>query len=61
MIDSNGECLVDDFVIGRDGYGNVMFPGETNVANLNLDEIGEYRKDLQAGLNLKDFPTSQDK
>jgi hypothetical protein len=34
-------CPVENFVVGREGYGNVMFPGETDVAGLNLDEIGK--------------------
>ena len=41
MLDENGDCIVTDFVVGRYGYGNVFFPGETNVAGLNLDEIGK--------------------
>lgn len=44
MVDSNGDCIVDDFVVGREGYGNVMFPGKTNVANLNLDDIVHFRR-----------------
>ena len=32
-------CHVENFVVGREGYGNVMFPGVTDVAGLNLDEI----------------------
>ena len=39
--DSNGDVFVDDFVVGREGYGQVKFYGRTNVAGLNLDEIGE--------------------
>lgn len=41
MVDDEGACLVENFVVGREGYGNVLFPGKTDVANLNLDEIGE--------------------
>ena len=33
--------FVDDFVVGREGYGKVKFYGRTNVAGLNLDEIGK--------------------
>ena len=39
-MDSNGDIFVDDFVVGREGYGKVKFYGRTNVAGLNLDEIG---------------------
>lgn len=39
-LDGNGDCFVEDFTIGREGYGNVVFPGKINVAGLNLDEIG---------------------
>jgi Nucleoporin autopeptidase len=38
--DEKGYWLVDNFVVGRAGYGNVMFYGLTNVEGLNLDEIG---------------------
>lgn len=41
MIDSNGDVFVDDFIVGRTGYGCVKFYGKTNVAGLNLDEIGK--------------------
>ncbi len=41
FLDDDGNCLVENFVVGREGYGNVFFPGVTNVANLNLDEIGK--------------------
>lgn len=36
------ECLVRDFTVGRDGYGQVTFLGLTNVYGLNLDEIGKF-------------------
>ena len=39
MVDNDGNCWVENFVVGREGYGNVLFPGMTNVAGLNLDEI----------------------
>lgn len=42
LMDENGECWVENFVVGREGYGNVIFPGKTNVSGLNLDEIGEF-------------------
>ncbi|XP_041359202.1 nuclear pore complex protein Nup98-Nup96-like [Gigantopelta aegis] len=44
MMDENGDCLVDDFTIGRIGYGSVFFPGTTNVVDLNLDEIVHFRR-----------------
>lgn len=37
-------CIVKDFAVGRKGYGQVMFPGETDVYGLNLDEIGNIFK-----------------
>ena len=39
MLDSEGNCNVENFTIGRENYGNIFFPGVTNVAGLNLDEI----------------------
>ncbi|CAH1777571.1 unnamed protein product [Owenia fusiformis] len=44
MVSDNGDCIVEDFAIGRTGYGSVYFPGYTNVANLNLDEIVHFRR-----------------
>lgn len=37
----DGSCTVDNFTVGREGYGNVFFPDSFDVANLNLDEIGK--------------------
>ena len=39
--DSSGPIEVEDFKVGREGYGYVVFEGKTNVRGLNLDEIGE--------------------
>ena len=39
-----GDCLVENFAIGRVDYGCITFPGVTNVANLNLDEIVHIRR-----------------
>ncbi|ESO06765.1 hypothetical protein HELRODRAFT_191188 [Helobdella robusta] len=44
VIDQDGRCIVDDFVIGREGYGNIFFPGKIDVTNLNLDEIVFFRR-----------------
>ena len=32
MLDSEGNCNVENFTIGRENYGNIFFPGVTNVA-----------------------------
>lgn len=40
-LDENGECWIQGFTVGRKGHGKVVWPGEVNVAGLNLDEIGE--------------------
>jgi len=40
----DGSCVVDNFAVGREGYGNVFFPDSFDVADLNLDEIGKYGK-----------------
>ncbi|TRY63912.1 hypothetical protein TCAL_05590 [Tigriopus californicus] len=39
MVDAKGQCQVENFTVGRVGYGNIFFPGVTNVMGLNLDEI----------------------
>uniref|UniRef100_A0A3Q0SAE5 Nuclear pore complex protein Nup98-Nup96 n=1 Tax=Amphilophus citrinellus TaxID=61819 RepID=A0A3Q0SAE5_AMPCI len=44
MMDENGDCIVENFTIGRKGYGSVFFPGEVNVAGMNLDEIVHFRR-----------------
>ena len=36
----DGKCLVENFVVGREDYGEVKFLGVTDVQDLNLDEIG---------------------
>ncbi|CAB4026711.1 nuclear pore complex Nup98-Nup96-like, partial [Paramuricea clavata] len=44
MVDENGDVIVGDFVVGREGFGMVKFFGEFNVAGLNLDEIVSFRR-----------------
>ncbi|XP_042901697.1 nuclear pore complex protein Nup98-Nup96 isoform X1 [Parasteatoda tepidariorum] len=44
LFDENKRCFVNNFTVGRKGYGKVMFPGVTNVADLNLDEIVCFQK-----------------
>lgn len=44
MVDENGDCVVENFSIGRKGYGSIFFPGEVNVTGLNLDEIVHFRR-----------------
>ncbi|KAI5620164.1 nuclear pore complex protein Nup98-Nup96, partial [Silurus asotus] len=44
MLNENGECIVENFTVGRKGYGSVYFPGEVNLTNLNLDEIVHFRR-----------------
>ena len=36
--------MVENFSIGRVDYGCITFPGVTNVANMNLDEIVHIRR-----------------
>jgi nuclear pore complex protein Nup98-Nup96 len=38
-LDGKGQCIVDDFYIGRYQCGGVQFLGSTNVAGLNLDAL----------------------
>jgi len=40
----DGQCLVRDFTVGREGYGEVKFLGVTNVYELNLDTIVFFRR-----------------
>ena len=37
---------MNNFIVGREGYGEVKFIGETDVFGLNLDEIGKSIHDL---------------
>ncbi|XP_071847086.1 nuclear pore complex protein Nup98-Nup96-like isoform X3 [Apostichopus japonicus] len=43
-ITRDGHCEVENFTIGREGYGSVFFPGVTDISNLNLDEIVYFRR-----------------
>jgi nuclear pore complex protein Nup98-Nup96 len=43
-VDEKGNCFVDEFSILREDYGCVTFYGQTNVANLNLDDIVQIRR-----------------
>lgn len=44
LFDQHGDCLVENFSIARIDYGCITFPGITNVANMNLDEIVHIRR-----------------
>ncbi|XP_075261662.1 nuclear pore complex protein Nup98-Nup96-like [Convolutriloba macropyga] len=44
IVQSTGKCIVEDFTIGRDGYGNVHFPGKTDLTGIDLDEIVHIRR-----------------
>uniref|UniRef100_A0A8C2XMT0 Nuclear pore complex protein Nup98-Nup96 n=1 Tax=Cyclopterus lumpus TaxID=8103 RepID=A0A8C2XMT0_CYCLU len=44
MVDENGACVVDNFTVGRKGYGSIFFPGEVSVTALNIDEIVHFRR-----------------
>ena len=41
MVDEKGQCLVKNFIVGREDYGEVKFLGVTDVKDLNLDKIGK--------------------
>ena len=30
-------------ILGRSGYGNIFFPGMTNIKNMNFDDIVFFR------------------
>ncbi|XP_033098502.1 nuclear pore complex protein Nup98-Nup96-like [Anneissia japonica] len=45
IMEETGACMVEDFTIGREGYGSVFFPGKTNVQGLNIDEVGSSEED----------------
>ena len=32
--DENGKCIVEGFTIGREGYGNVHYPGFTDITGI---------------------------
>lgn len=42
-LSEDGSCWVDNFTIGREGYGNVYFSERMDVANLQLDEVVFFR------------------
>lgn len=48
----DGSCVVPNFTVGREGYGNVYFGKEMDVAGLNLDEIGKCFNCLIINLRL---------
>lgn len=43
-LDGAGQCWVEDFTIGRTGYGSVMFPGRMDVHGLDLDSTVVFRR-----------------
>ena len=43
MVDTEGNLNVENFTIGRQGYGNIFFPGMTNIKGMNFDDIVFFR------------------
>ena len=43
MVDAEGNLNVENFTIGRQGYGNIFFPGMTNIKGMNFDDIVFFR------------------
>ena len=42
-LDTEGQCLVTGFTVGREGYGNIHFPATMNIASMDMDEIVHIR------------------
>jgi len=40
-MDNDGKCLIREFRVGRQNFGQVKFLEVVNVAGLNIDEIGK--------------------
>lgn len=40
IMEQEGNCVVDNFTVGRYNYGNIFYPDSFDVQGLNLDEIG---------------------
>lgn len=56
MVGPDGHCIVDNFCVAREGYGNVYFPGRMDVARLNLDDIVHFRR-----MEITVYPDDDDK
>uniref|UniRef100_A0A1E1XGD9 Nuclear pore complex protein Nup98-Nup96 n=1 Tax=Amblyomma aureolatum TaxID=187763 RepID=A0A1E1XGD9_9ACAR len=56
MVGPDGHCIVENFAVAREGYGNVCFPGRIDVAGLNLDEIVHFRR-----MEITVYPDDDDK
>ncbi|KAL5961216.1 Nuclear pore complex protein Nup98-Nup96 [Taenia solium] len=44
LIDENGRCVVQDFVIGRQSYGHILFPGLTDITGIDFNEVVHIRR-----------------
>ncbi|VDL63635.1 unnamed protein product [Hymenolepis diminuta] len=44
LIDESGRCAVQDFVIGRQSYGHILFPGLTDITGIDFDEVVHIRR-----------------
>ncbi|KAL5110459.1 Nuclear pore complex protein Nup98-Nup96 [Taenia crassiceps] len=44
LVDENGRCVVQDFVIGRQSYGHILFPGLTDITGIDFDEVVHIRR-----------------
>ncbi|XP_028967287.1 nuclear pore complex protein Nup98-Nup96 [Galendromus occidentalis] len=43
-LDRNGDCFVENFIIGRKDFGHMVVLGKMNIANLNIDETVLFRR-----------------
>lgn len=41
-IAEDGQCVVEGFTVERRGYGEIHFPGKTDVYGMNLDQLGKF-------------------
>lgn len=41
LVHQDGNCIIEDFTVGRTGCGEIIFFGMTDVTGMNLDELGK--------------------
>nr|VZI43401.1 unnamed protein product [Spirometra erinaceieuropaei] len=44
LVDEDGRCVVQNFIIGRQSYGHILFPGLTDITGIDFDDVVHIRR-----------------
>ncbi|VDN10497.1 unnamed protein product [Dibothriocephalus latus] len=44
LVDEDGRCVVQNFIIGRQSYGHILFPGLTDITGIDFNDVVHIRR-----------------